>query len=76
MMCTVIYQAVKEDCSCIFAVGPLLTRRTVGILYVLSSCFSRVCRPVLYSNIYVLPTIYFTGATGTHFQMIIVVFTL
>jgi len=35
-------QVVKEDCSCVLAVGAMLTRRTVGILYVLSSCFSQV----------------------------------
>jgi len=35
-------QVMKQNCSYVIAVGALLCRRTVGILYVLASCFSQV----------------------------------
>jgi len=43
----VAMQVVKEDCSCIIAVGALLTRRTVGVLYILCCCFSQVSQHIV-----------------------------
>jgi len=50
-------QVIKENCSCVITVGALLTRRTVGILYILAKCFSQV-RYVCYTSILCSPLSY------------------